>query len=164
MKIDFSQYNDRVKGWGKAANQEMKGEGTAMGIRHRAFSVSDVATRRQLSSSNSPDDSLKRMRVAFKEQGGTVQVVAFKVRRSLIFSHMGAGRGRGGQVGSKWNDSTGNVKRTKPSSFGKMGTAGRKAKPFIARVLDKPTGVDELAFIAADELGSGIINSFAKAK
>jgi hypothetical protein len=39
-----------------------------------------------------------------------------------------------------------------------MGTGGRKAKPWFTQVIESSAGVDELATIAAEEIGSAITN------
>ena len=79
--------------------------------------------------------------------------------RTLIYTHKGAGKGRGGTKGSRWTDKYGNKKTTNPKSFGKMATGGRVAKPFINDALEAPDGVDKLATIAAENLGDVLAGS-----
>lgn len=115
-----------------------------MDVQHRAGSPS-----------KSP--SLPKLKAKTKEKDGAVNQVAIKFPRVLIYTHKGAGKGKGGTKGSRWVDKYGNAKSTNPNSFGKMATGGRKEKPFINQVLDSPAGVDNIATIAAEELGDAII-------
>ncbi|MGN7786808.1 hypothetical protein ACTJIJ_19905 [Niabella sp. 22666] len=146
MKINFDRYNQKVKNWGKDSVTKMKAEGRALGIIHRADSPSKSASIPKLSS-------------GFRQKDGQVNRVSIKFPRTLIYTHKGAGKGRGGTKGSRWTDKYGKAKKTKESSMGKMGTAGRTAKPFINRVLKRETGVDQLATIVAVETGAAISNN-----
>jgi hypothetical protein len=145
MKIDLDKFNDDVQGWGKVTSKALQELGDAMGIVHRSDSPSKGA-------------SLAKIKDSYRQQDGAIAVVRFKFRRSLIYTHKGAGRGMGGSQGSKWLDKFGNEKSTNPSSLGKQATGKRKEKPFINQVLESPEGVDELATIAAGSLGDAIIN------
>lgn len=146
MKLNLNRYNERVKTWLDGAVKDMQDEGASLGIEHRPDSPSAGA-------------SLPKLKGGSKEQDGAIAVVSFKFRRSLIYTHKGAGKGRGGSTGSKWLNKYGVSKSTKESSKGKQGTGGRTAKPFINNTLDSEQGVDELANIAASELGDAIVNN-----
>lgn len=145
-KLDLDKYNGRVKDWTKEALTDIKSEGASLGIEHRPDSPSKGA-------------SLPKIKTSTREEEGAIAVVSFKFRRSLIYTHKGAGKGRGGNKGSRWVDKYGNAKSTNPKSMGKQATDGRVAKPFINNVLDGEKGVEELAVIAADELGDAIVNN-----
>lgn len=144
-KLDYNQYNDRVKQWGGALRKSFEANAASMGIEHRANSPSQGA-------------SIKKMKDRYKENDGAISRISYRVEKALVFTHKGAGRGSGGSVGSKWTDKYGNQKSTNPNSFGKMGTGNRKAKPFINEALESENGMDALAVIAAEELGYEIVN------
>lgn len=145
MAINFDKQNERVIGWAQRTSAAMKATGNALGISHRA-------------NSPSPGSSLDRIadRVGYK--GTIIERISFKFPRTLIWTHKGAGKGRGGLLGSTWYDKYGLKHTTNPNSLGKMDTGGRKAKPFFNDVIESPTGVDELANIVAEESGDAIIN------
>ncbi len=146
MKINFEKYNQSVRTWGKDAAVKMRAKGITMGIQHRSDSPSKLA-------------SLPKLSDNYRVKDGLVNRVSIKFPRTLIYTHKGAGKGRGGSKGSRWTDKYGNAKKTNPKSFGKMGTGGRSAKPFINTVLDAPGGVEDLATIVAVETGDSIINN-----
>lgn len=123
----------------------MKAAGNGMSIVHRADSPSRGASLPKLKAKEHYDD-------------GGIDRIGFKMNRSLIWTHKGAGKGRGGTQGSSWMDPHGTRKSTDPKSFGKMGTAGRTAKPWFNQFIESPAGVDELATIAAEEIGSAVTN------
>ena len=144
--LDFKKYNKEVAEWAKSNKGDIKKNAAQSGIKHRK-------------NSESKGPSILRLKSTLKEQEGAVNKVTFGFPRSLIWTHKGAGKGRGGTVGSKWVDKYGNNKSTKFSSLGKMGTKGRTAKPFINDILNSSTGVDNLASIAAEHLGDALIGS-----
>jgi hypothetical protein len=146
MKLNLDRYNNRVIDWTKKAVKSIKAEGEKLDIEHRPDSPSRGA-------------SLPKIKEGHKEEGGAIAVVSFRFRRSLIYTHKGAGKGRGGKKGSRWLDKHKNEKTTNPKSLGKAGTGGRKEKPFINNILDSEQGVDELATIAASELGDAIVSN-----
>lgn len=144
--MDLEQYNSDVQGWTTEAVSAMKAAGAGMGITHRSNSPSKGA-------------SLPKVKGRLTFEMGAASKVSIRFPRQLIYTHKGAGKGRGGSKGSRWIDQYGNSKKTNPKSFGKMGTAGRSSKPFINETLDGEHGVEKLADIAAAALGSTIINN-----
>jgi hypothetical protein len=144
-KLEYNQYNERVKQWGGALRKTFEANAAAMGIQHR---------------SNSPSNgsSVKKLKDRYKQTDGAISRISYRVEKALVFTHKGAGRGQGGTVGSKWTDKYGKQKSTSPNSFGKMGTGTRKAKPFINEALEGANGVEALAVIAAEEMGYEIVN------
>lgn len=146
MKLDLDRYNERIKEAGKEVLSAIKSEAGTMGIEHRENSPSSGA-------------SVEKMKDKYKSQDGAVNKISITLRRNLIYTHKGAGKGRGGVKGSKWVDKYGSTKSTKESSKGKAGTGGRKEKPFINKILEEEgNGVDKIATIAAEELGDAIVN------
>ena len=94
--------------------------------------------------------------------GFSLATLVVAVMVTLQFT-AGAGKGRGGSKGSRWVDKYGNSKKTNPESLGKMGTGGRVAKPFINQVLESDKGIDQLATIAAVQIGDAVTgNLFIK--
>jgi hypothetical protein len=145
MTLDLNRYNDRVKDWMQLALQDMKTNGAGMNIVHRENSPSKGPSLDKLKAKEHFDD-------------GAIDRIGFKMNRSLIWTHKGAGKGRGGTKGSSWTDAHGNRKTTDPDSLGKMATGGRTAKPWFTQFIESPAGVEDLATIAAEELGSAITN------
>ncbi|MGN6476313.1 MAG: hypothetical protein ACTHKV_03735 [Flavipsychrobacter sp.] len=151
MPLNLERYNQKIKSWTQQANQGLKQVGDNMGIVHRADSPSSSA-------------SLPRVKGREHFEDGAVDRIGFKMNRSLIWTHKGAGKGRGGTKGSNWITARGESKTTNPKSFGKMGTAGRTAKPWFDQFMDGNKGVDELATIAAEELGDAVLADAFKIK
>lgn len=145
MKLDLEQYNQRVKQGGKEVLSDIKSTANTMGIDHRDNSPSDGS-------------SIAQMKDGYRQRDGAITQISIKIRRSLIYPHKGAGKGRGGSKGSKWIDKFGIQKTTNQESLGKMGSGGRTAKPFINDVLESESGVDKIATIVAEELGDAIVN------
>jgi hypothetical protein len=129
----------------QSALRDMKTTGAGMNIVHR-------------SNSPSKGDSLAKLKAKEHYDDGSIDRIGFKMNRSLVYTHKGAGKGRGGSKGSSWFDARGNRKTTNPESLGKMATGGRKAKPWFNQFIESPAGVDDLATIAAEEIGSAITN------
>ena len=147
MKLDLDRYNTRIKSAGKEVLTDIQSEAGSMAIVHRDDSPSKGA-------------SVPKMKDRYRSKDGAVNKISFAFRRTLIYTHKGAGKGRGGVKGSKWLDKFGVTKSTKDSSKGLAGTGGRKEKPFINKVLEQEgNGVDKLAAIAAEELGDAIVNN-----
>ena len=146
MAINLDKYNQEVKAWDQESNAGIKALGAAKGIVHR-------------SDSPSPSSSLNKFKSKTFTQDGAVVKISKTFPRTLIYTHKGAGKGRGGSQGSRWTDKYGNKKTTNLKSFGKMGTGGRVAKPFINDYLDSDKGVDKLATIAAEQLGDVLVGS-----
>lgn len=115
-----------------------------MGIQHR-------------DNSPSRSSSVEKISAKTKQRNSQINQIGIKLPRILIYVHKGAGKGRGGSKGSKWVDKYGVSKSTNQNSLGKMGTNGRIAKPFINNVLESEKGVDNIATIAAEELGDAIV-------
>jgi hypothetical protein len=150
MALDFEKNNQDIRNWGADAVNQMQAIGSAMQITHRSDSPSSSA-------------SLPKMKDRYRTRQGSIDLVSIKFPRSLIWTMKGAGKGRAGITGSKWTDKYNNTKSTNPNSFGKAGTSGRTAKPFINNVLDGPRGIDELATIVATNTGDAVIaNLFVK--
>lgn len=146
MAINFDKQNERVLNWMLRTENALKGNSNALGISHRANSPSSGS-------------SVARIKAREKRKGDIIEVVSFKFPRTLVWTHKGAGKGRGGLLGSVWYDNLGIKHRTNPDSLGKMGTGGRVAKPWLNNTLEAPTGVDELATIVAEESGDAIVNN-----
>lgn len=145
MPLDLTRYNDRIRDWTRDTINRMQAQANAMDIQHRAGSPS-------------PSASMPKLKDKYRISDGGIDQTSIRFPRSLIWTHKGAGKGRGGTVGSKWTDKYGATKTTNDNSKGKMGTAGRKAKPFFNKVIDGANGVEELATIVAEETGDAIIN------
>jgi hypothetical protein len=143
MKLDLDRFNERVTDWSKDAVSKIKSSAETMGVEHRENSPSSKS-------------SVSAIKEKTKKVDGAIERISISFPRQLVYTQKGAGKGRGGVKGSKWVDKYGVAKSTNPGSFGKMGTGGRKEKPFINNVLD--ANLNTLADIAADEFGSAIIN------
>lgn len=135
-----------MQAWADKTEAGLKGRSAALGITHR-------------SNSPSSGSSVGKIKGRTKQRGGIIDRVSFKFPRSLVWTHKGAGKGRGGVKGSVWYDALGIRHSTSPGSFGKMGTGGRRAKPWLNDTLEAATGVDELASIVAEESGDAIVNN-----
>lgn len=146
MSINFDRQNERVQEWAQRTESSLKGGSNALGITHRGDSPS-------------PGASIGKIKNRVKFRGGIIEVVSFKFPRTLIWTHKGAGKGRGGVKGSVWYDRVGIKHSTDPDSMGKMGTGGRVAKPWFNNTIEAPTGVEELATIVAEESGDAIVNN-----
>ena len=145
-QLDLQRFNQRIREAGKDILSDIKREADAEGIVHRENSPSKGA-------------SIAKMKDKYKQQDGAVNKISYVLNRSLIYTHKGAGKGRGGAKGSSWVNKYGVTKTTKETSKGKAGTGGRKEKPFINKILEQDgNGIDKIAFIAADELGAAIVN------
>lgn len=146
MAIDLTKYNEAVIAWNQESDAGIRSKGSSMGIVHR-------------SDSPSKSSSLNKVKSKTLTREGAIVRVSKTFPRTLVYTHKGAGKGRGGAKGSKWVDKYGNAKTTNPKSKGKMGTLGRVAKPFINDYLESSKGVDELATIAAEHLGDALVGS-----
>jgi len=144
-KLDYTSLNTKVESWGKDVVNDIKKTASSMGVEHRASSPNKSA-------------SLPKIIDRYKIRDGIVTVVKISFPQSLIWTHKGAGRGQGGTKGSRWVDKYGNPKTTNPQSLGKMNTGNRKSKPFFNSALDNESGINELADIVANELGTSIID------
>jgi hypothetical protein len=144
LKLD--SYNAAVEDWSKSIVEESKSTASVMGVKHRNNSPSKSA-------------SLNKIKGRVGYRAGAAEKVSIRFPRNLIWTQKGAGKGAAGSKGSRWIDKFGNTKTTNPASIGKMGTGGRKAKPFFNTALDGANGVDKLATIAAQEIGAAITNN-----
>lgn len=143
MPLKLDTYNTEVKAWAKDMNALFKTSAARFGIVHRADSPSGSS-------------SINKFRNRFTQQDGAINKIGITFPRSLIYTHKGAGKGKGGIKGSRWVDKYGAQQKTNPKSFGKMGTGARKEKPFLSDALNSPGGVEALATIAAEELAETI--------
>ena len=146
MAINFDKQNERVLDWAQRTEGGLKGRSSALGISHRGNSPSQGS-------------SVAKIKYRVKRRGEIIEVVSFKFPRTLIWTHKGAGKGRGGTTGSVWYDNLGIRRETDPDSLGKMGSGGRVAKPWFNETMEAAQGVDELATIVAEESGDAIINN-----
>lgn len=146
MQLNFETYNNRAKEWQQQIVTTSKAIARGMGVQHR-------------SGSPSPSDSVNKIRGRVGFADGKVNRVSISFPRQLIYTQKGAGKGMGGHQGSRWINKYGNPVKTNPDSLGKMDTGTRKAKPFLNRALEQPTGVEALATIAAVEIGATITNN-----
>jgi hypothetical protein len=142
--MNLDKYNEAITRWDQQNNQDVKSRAGGYGITHRK---------------NSP--SLRPSMSSFKSrlvtEDGAIVKISKVFPRTLVWVHKGAGKGRGGNVGSTWIDKYGKKQKTSEISKGKMGTGGRTAKPFINDSLDAPEGIERLATIAAEELGDALV-------
>lgn len=143
--INFDQFNQEVRYWGVQTAARLQASARALGIQH-----SDA--------SPSPSSSIQKIKDNYGVKGGVVNRVGFKFPRSLIYVHKGAGKGKGGLKGSTWVNKAGEKKTTAPGSLGKMGSGNRQSKPWFNNVINGDQGVQELATIAAIQLGDAITN------
>ena len=144
MPLNLERYNQKILNWTQTSEQGLKAAGREMNIVHR---------------SNSPSKGASLPKVKGREHydAGGIDRIGFKMRRSLVWTHKGAGKGQGGTVGSTWYNSKGELKKTDAGSFGKMGSGTRKKKPWFDEFMSGPDGVEDLATIAAEELGDAVI-------
>lgn len=148
MALNLDRYNERIKSWATDALQGLENTGRGMNIVHREDSPSK-------------GESLAKLKARFHTADGGIDRVGIKLNRSLVWTHKGAGKGRGGSIGSTWLNEKGERKKTNPKSRGKLGTGGRVAKPWFNTFMEGQQGVDELATIVAVETGDSIINQMA---
>lgn len=146
MALNFDKYNQAVSQWDQQSTQDIKSRASGYGVKHRP-------------NSPSPTASMGRFRSRRILQDSAIVKVTKTFPRELIWTHKGAGKGRGGAKGSRWTDKYGNQKQTAPSSKGKMATGGRVAKPFINDSLSGPNGVEALATIVAEQLGDALVGT-----
>jgi hypothetical protein len=145
MPINLDRYNERVRDWGRNILSQISARAAANSISHR-------------SNSPSSGSSIAKIRDRYRMRAGAIDQVGIKFPRTLIYTHKGAGKGRGGNTGSRWVDKYGATKSTNPASKGKMGSGGRKEKPFFNQALESAAGVEDLATIVAEETGDAIMN------
>lgn len=148
MSIEL--YNEEIRQWGITLLAQIKTNARRYNIKHSAYS-------------SSSGDSVQKIRIAYSQKDGLINKVSIKLNRSLVYPHKGAGRGIGGNKGSRWIDRYGRMKKTNPESLGKIPHPSRPPKPFINDALDGGNGLEELADIVAKDLAV-IITDNAKIK
>ncbi len=146
MALNFDKQNERVIEWSNRTATALKGEGNALGIQH-------------ISRSPNKTSSLGKIKDRQRYRDGIITSIGFSFPRTLIYPHKGAGKGIGGDKGSRWTDKYGISRETNPASLGKIGTGSRVEKPWFNQVMEGATGVDELATIVAEETGDAIVNN-----
>jgi hypothetical protein len=114
------------------------------------------AVRAAAASAVSQNRRLNRSIVArVRKQQGEAYNIGLRIAKEGVYIHVGASRGYGGNVGGKWRDSRGNVKRTNPQSLGKADSGNRPAHEFLNGVIDSM--LPELNDIAKSYLEGGHI-------
>lgn len=113
----FDAFNEEVRKWGHATNEERKKALAGIGVRGTS----------QL---------IREARVRYAIGFGTINRIGFAFPRHLVHLEKGAGRGYGGRKGSTWF-TRGQRRRTNPKSFGKMNSSERMARPTFNPVMDK---------------------------
>lgn len=141
--MDTNNYNNAIEQQAVRLELDIKANASRFNIRHRT-------------NSPSPSSSVRKIKSKTSLKEGFVNRVGVSFPRSLIYTHTGSGKGKGGLIGSRWKNKFGETVKTNPRSLGKAGTGGRKAKPFIDEALSGPEGVNKIAEIAAVELGAAI--------
>ena len=63
--------------------------------------------------------------------------IGFRFARHGVHLQRGAGRGYGGNIGSRWFDRYGYIRSTDPRSLGKAGTGNRPERDWFNRTLDE---------------------------
>lgn len=139
--MNYDQFNENIKTWGKDLVIDAKRNGAAQGIQHVPRSPSKSA-------------SLPKVKDKYAFKTGVVNKVSITFPRSLIYTMKGAGNGIGGRKGSRWVNAKGESKKTNPDSLNKVGTGNRRQKDFINQSLDGGAGVEKLADIAALSLST----------
>lgn len=142
--MNLDKYNEAITRWDHQNNQDVKSRAGGYGVTHRK-------------NSPSPRASLNSFKSRLVTEDGAIVKISKVFPRTLVWVHKGAGKGRGGNIGSRWIDKYGKTQKTSDVSKGKMGTGGRTAKPFINDSLDAPEGIERLATIAAEELGDALV-------
>lgn len=96
----------------------------------------DALGIKHASYSSSPRAARAALTKTNRKADGLINRISYRIPRHMIFVHKGVGRG---------------------TPIDKVGTTSRKAKPWFNPVIEKH--IDELADIAAEELGSSIVNN-----
>lgn len=91
---------------------------------------------RHVAASRSPKAAEKSLVARTPKKGGLIERVSYIMPRHMIYVHKGVGRG---------------------TKISEVGNTNRKAKPWFNPIIEKK--IDALADIAAEELGSGIVNN-----
>jgi len=128
-RASAEQYNAKVRAWGKNVTRDLRSSARGM-LTKSSLLVPSIKPRFS------------------RNKSGEIVIVGFSLRREGVYAHHGAGRGYGGEKGSKWIDRYGRSRETDPASLGKMGSGGRRARPWFNPVL--AWHIEELADIAAE--------------
>jgi hypothetical protein len=145
-QMNLDRYNERITQAAVELVSEAKATASALGISHRA-------------NSPSKGSSVAKIKGAVKYRDGSIDRIVLRFPRNLIWTMKGAGKGMGASKGSRWIDKYGNTKQTDPRSLGKAGSGSRTPKPAIEGAIMGSHGVDHIATIAAEEIGSTISNN-----
>ena len=136
----LTRFNNGVKAWAEKVAAELRASAQASFAHRDAQLVTALQPR--LADSIEP-------RIRFdKKYMLETRSVGFALARHGVYLHYGAGRGQGGNVGSRWTDRHGQVKRTAESSLGKAGGHPRHAEHWFNGVIERHA--EELAAIVAE--------------
>lgn len=125
-----AEFNALVSDWAKRLQAEVRTRAAAVVKQNNRLSRSIVAQLRK--------------------RNGEVYRIGLKLAKEGVYVHVGASRSYGGNVGSKWRDRHGKIKRTNPASLGKMGTGNRLAYEFLNEAIDEL--LPELSEVATNYL------------
>lgn len=90
-----------------------------------------------------------RTKARYGKKEGLINKVSLSFSRAAVFREKGAGRGQGGQKGSRWKNAKGESIKTNPKSLGKMNSGNRTEKPLVNPIIDD--FVDDLTSAVASE-------------
>lgn len=137
------QFNKDVANWGIDVATQLRGNVATMFASHGP-------SEHRLA--NSIESYVAYDKTFHKE----VYRVGFRFARHGVHLHYGAGRGYGGEKGSRWMDRLGYLKETAEKSKGKMGIGARQERDWFNPVLEK--NLNRLADIAADYCADMTLN------
>ena len=139
--MSIEQQNQGVKTWTGSTLQQIKNRYISM-----------------VQSPNRSGEGLDSLKSGTGKSFGEINRVSFGFNRYLVFVHKGAGKGQGGTKGSSWISASGQRKKTKMSSLGKMNTLNRHKKEFLNPVLDGeiPKLADIITGFKADQVVKSI--------
>jgi hypothetical protein len=120
-KEKVNQFNKDVKEWAEGTTKKLQ-----MNVRMMVKNNVDLA------------ESIHSNLFYDKKHTKEVNQVGFSFLREGIYIQRGAGRGYGGNKGgSKWTDRFGNLKKTNPDSYFKMGTGKRHPIQWYNPVIER---------------------------
>jgi hypothetical protein len=113
----LQEYNSQVSGWTRDTQRKLKNRilRLVLNIGH-AYNDTKGSTKRYMGEANK---------------------ISFAFPYYMVFVHKGAGRGYGGSKTGLFTRGNGSKGRTSRSSFGKMGTGKRVAKPWFNPVIEQ---------------------------
>lgn len=113
----LQEYNSQVSGWTRDTQRKLKNRilRLVLNIGH-AYSDTKGSTRKYMGEANK---------------------ISFAFPYYMVFVHKGAGRGYGGSKTGLFSRANGSKGTTSRSSFGKMGTGKRVAKPWFNPVIEE---------------------------